>query len=102
MKQLTFFTLSLVFSVVVYAQSPEERIEAFEAQIAQLDEQKKGLLGQVEEIKLEMVRRDLKAIGLPAETYIEHSAMMLEYDEQGRGVWTDKPATMPADMTSYA
>ena len=28
--------------------------------------------------------------------------MMLEYDEQGRGVWTDKPATMPADMTSYA
>lgn len=28
--------------------------------------------------------------------------LMMDYDEQGRGVWTDKPATMPADMTSYA
>jgi len=28
--------------------------------------------------------------------------LMVDYDEQGRGVWTDKPATMPADMTSYA
>lgn len=28
--------------------------------------------------------------------------MMLAYDEQGRGVWTDKPAIMPTDMTSYA
>ncbi len=28
--------------------------------------------------------------------------IMLDYDDLGRGVWTDKPATMPADITSYA
>ena len=81
MKKLTFFVLGLALSLTISAQSPEERIENIEGQIAQLDEQKKTLLSQVEEIKLEMVRRDLKAIGLPAETYVEHSAMMLEYDE---------------------
>ncbi|MEL7251739.1 MAG: DNA/RNA non-specific endonuclease [Bacteroidota bacterium] len=81
MMKLSFFTLSMVLSLALYAQPVEDRIESIEAEIAQLDEQKKVLLGQVEELKLERVRTDLKAIGLPSETYIEHSAMILEYDE---------------------
>ncbi len=77
----TLLSLFLTFTISLGAQSIEEQLQGLEQEIDALEVQQDVLRSQAEELKLERVRRDLKAVGLPAETYIEHSAMMLEYDE---------------------
>lgn len=80
-KTSTFLTLLIAFTIALEAQTIEAQLQQIEQKVEALEIQQDALRSQAEELKLEKIRRDLKAIGLPAESYIEHSAMMLEYDE---------------------
>jgi endonuclease G len=63
------------------AQPLEQRLDDLQAQLEQLDAQRQTLLGEVEDLKLQRIRRDLRAVGLPTQHFIEHSALALEYAE---------------------
>lgn len=71
----------LIASVVIQAQSLDEALAAAEKRKEGFDKMRSEVLGQIEEIRLQMIRRDLKAVGLPGQNFIEHSAMILEYSE---------------------
>lgn len=85
MKKSIFRHLPLLLllfgSSSVFAQTLESEQQRIETQIGQIDRQKAALTGQLEDVKLRMVQRDLEAIGLPSGAYIMHSAMALEYSE---------------------
>lgn len=63
------------------AQQLDQDLEQLESRIEQLDQHRRTLLDQVEDLKLRRIRRDLQAVGLPSATFIEHSALALEYAE---------------------
>ena len=65
------------FSPTASTQTLEGEQHRIETQLTQIDQQKTQLNGQLEEIKLRMVQRDLEAIVLPSALYIQHSAMAL-------------------------
>lgn len=69
-----------------YAQPPKEKLASLNKQLEALKKQEEQLVSQIEDVKLEQVRVDLKANGLPrlkpGETVVEHLAMMLVYDEE--------------------
>lgn len=77
---LTALLLSIVLAAS--AQQLDADIDALNQQLAELARQRQQLGGQLEELKLQRIQRDLKAIGLPSEDYILHSAMALEYAEE--------------------
>ncbi|MEL6355856.1 MAG: DNA/RNA non-specific endonuclease, partial [Bacteroidota bacterium] len=62
-------------------QQLEHRLADIDAELHQLSERELQLRRQAEELKLEVVQRDLLTIGLPSNNYITHSAMVLEYAE---------------------
>lgn len=78
-------TLILIFllcgSGFLLAQSLEVQIADIDQDLSQLAEQQQQLEQQLEALKLASVRRDLKAIGLPSDNFVEHSAMLLSYNE---------------------
>ena len=77
-----FLLLWLLFCPVwLWAQNLDEQLRDVEVQLEALEAQKAVLTEQLEGIKLERVQRDLKAVGLPGEAYIMHSAMALQYAE---------------------
>ncbi|MEM9835099.1 MAG: DNA/RNA non-specific endonuclease [Bacteroidota bacterium] len=63
------------------AQSIESQLSNINQELNALSEQEAALQERAENLKLTMIRRDLKAIGLPSDNYVEHSAMILEYAE---------------------
>ncbi|MCB9292460.1 MAG: DNA/RNA non-specific endonuclease [Lewinellaceae bacterium] len=75
----TFF---LVFVFLASAQQLDADIDALNQQLAELARQRQQLESQLEELKLQRIQRDLRAIGLPSENYILHSALALEYAEE--------------------
>ncbi|MCO6493737.1 MAG: DNA/RNA non-specific endonuclease [Phaeodactylibacter sp.] len=75
---LLFLTLSLRPA----AQQLDADIDALSQQLAELARQRQQLESRLEGLKLQRIQRDLKAIGLPSEGYILHSAMALEYAEE--------------------
>lgn len=80
--KLIITALFLFAALLAAAQPLEDKIEAVNQQLAELARQRKALEGQLEGLKLQRIQRDLKAIGLPSEDYILHSAMALEYAEE--------------------
>lgn len=74
--------LFLFIALLAAAQPLEAEIEAVNQQLGELARQREALEGQLEGLKLQRIQRDLKAIGLPSEDYILHSAMALEYAEE--------------------
>lgn len=80
--KLIITALFLFAALLAAAQPLEAEIEAVNQQLAELARQRKALEGQLEGLKLQRIQRDLKAIGLPSEDYILHSAMALEYAEE--------------------
>jgi len=84
MKKITVLLLLIIHLIggPLTSQTLENQVSTLDQEIAQLDAQKAALLRQVEDLKLQMIRRDLKAVGLPSAEFIEHSAMLLEYSEQ--------------------
>lgn len=75
-------TLFLAFILFASAQPLDTQIEGLNQQLAELARQRQQLEGQLEELKLQRIQRDLKAIGLPSEDFILHSALALEYAEE--------------------
>ena len=73
--------LFLFFFFFASAQQLDANIDALNQQLAELARQRQELESQLENLKLQRIQRDLKAIGLPSEDYILHSAMALEYAE---------------------
>jgi len=63
------------------AQNLDQQIQSVTTSIEEL-KRREGVLGeQLEALKLQRIRRDLKAVGLPSAGYIEHQALFLAYDE---------------------
>ena len=71
----------LLAYTAAHAQSLEQSLAAAEHRKTILDQQRDSLAGEIEELHLAMIRRNLKAVGLPGDDWIEHSAMILEYSE---------------------
>lgn len=82
MKSFLLFLLLLPSSFYLQGQEIDAKIQKAEAALNALRQEEKKLLSEIEDYKLEKVRLDIKAIGLPSQNYIEHSAMFLEYDEE--------------------
>lgn len=70
----------------ISAQTLTEKLEVLNGKLESVKQEERKILSQIEELKLEQVRIDLRANGLPVlkpgEKVIEHSAMMLVYDEE--------------------
>ncbi|HMQ47014.1 MAG TPA: DNA/RNA non-specific endonuclease [Saprospiraceae bacterium] len=81
MKSLLSFLLFFPIVFSLKSQEIDVKIKQAEATLQALRQEEKKLLAEIEDYKLEKVRIDIKAIGLPSQNYIEHSAMFLEYDE---------------------
>lgn len=64
------------------AQNLDEQLRTVEAELEALDAQKATLNERLGGLKMQRIQRDLKAIGLPSEDYIMHSAMALQYAEK--------------------
>ena len=73
--------LFLTLSFMASAQQLDTEISAVNQQLEELARQRQQLEEQLEGLKLQRIQRDLKAVGLPSEDYILHSAMALEYAE---------------------
>ena len=74
------------FTNFLIAQAPTGELIELQKQLEDLEEKKKSILAQIEDIKLSTVREDLNSYGLPAtlpdEKVISHSAMSLVYSEE--------------------
>ncbi|NBC24051.1 MAG: DNA/RNA non-specific endonuclease [Bacteroidetes bacterium] len=66
------------------AQAPpiDEVLDSLKAELSEVNQARNRILSLLEEAKLAKIRADLKTWGLPDSPYIEHTAMMLSYNEQ--------------------
>ena len=83
-KPFLAFALVLMFTLPVQqvcTQTLEEQLSQLDQKLETLRAQQSEVATQVEAVKLNMIQRDLKNIGLPSENYIMHSALALEYAE---------------------
>ncbi len=63
------------------AQNLDEQLKAALAEKVELNTLLSKLNTKIEGLKAQKIINDLKAFGLPSDNYIQHSAMILEYDE---------------------
>lgn len=73
--------LWLTLPTWLMAQNLDQNILNVQADIQQVESQKKMLESRLENLKLQRVQRDLRDVGLPSKNYILHTAMALEYAE---------------------
>jgi len=64
------------------AQDLQTDILNVQQELQDLREEESALLDRLESLQLAKIRADLKSVGLPSGDYIEHSALLLEYDEE--------------------
>ncbi len=85
MRTWIFTILLFVTAISGRAQSLETQLQNTAKQIAAVEDQKRKLLLQAEDLKLAKIQRDLHANGLPAtiagETIVQHAAMCMVYSE---------------------
>ncbi|MBK8503106.1 MAG: DNA/RNA non-specific endonuclease [Saprospiraceae bacterium] len=74
--------LFLCLASIIHGQSLEKDLDNLQSHLEDLDVERVQGEGEIEEVKFQMIRRDLLAVGLPSAEFITHNAMMLEYDEQ--------------------
>ena len=60
----------------------ENQLQALEAELDLLKKEQNIVEEKIIDIKEAQIIEQLKTLGLPSQNYIEHSAMILEYDEQ--------------------
>lgn len=77
----TLLLILLLACATAQAQDLENNLSVAEQKKNELKQQRAEVTKQIEEIRLAMIRRDLKTVGLPGSNIIEHSAMILEYSE---------------------
>lgn len=84
-KKTLFLIIVTFFALGVNSQSTLNSISTIENKIELLNKEQEELYNQLEDLKLEKLRSDLYAIGLPKleknETLINHTAMSLVYNE---------------------
>ncbi|HMP92925.1 MAG TPA: DNA/RNA non-specific endonuclease [Phnomibacter sp.] len=85
---IALWALALHLCVYTRAQAPTQvttKIQAIEQELKKLDSIKSQLLAQREDLKLEKIRADIRAVGLPqgpgSDQIVWHSAMALAYSE---------------------
>lgn len=85
MRQLISWAFILALPACLWSQDLGRELQKLEAQKQSLDEQKAALIEQIENIRLQKIRADLKKVGLPkdgvAGELVEHAAMILNYSE---------------------
>ncbi len=86
MRIVLFVFCALFFSEYLQAQAPMGELMELEMQLESIEEKKKEILSQIEDVRLNNLRADLNSFGLPAvsadEKVISHSAMSLVYSEE--------------------
>lgn len=85
MKRIVW--LFFLFPILLSAQNdPKVVLKQLESDLVGLQKQQESVLGKIETVKLELLRNDLEASGLPelreGEKLIKHSAMYLVYSEE--------------------
>lgn len=79
------FICFLLLPCSVVSQSLEQKISVLGNQLDSVEKAKKSITEKIEDLKLEKIRRDINAAGLPSnehpENIVWHSAYALEYDE---------------------
>lgn len=81
-SQLLLLLLSFAAFLDLHAQPIQKQLDSLTAILEAMDAQRSQVLSQLEGVKLNKIRVDLKAWGLPDSAYITHSAMMLSYNEE--------------------
>ena len=81
MRKLPLPCFLLLVSLLAAGQSIEQGLDNKRLDQLRAEELLASLLIEVEDLKLEQARRDLKASGLPVGKQIEHAAMILSYAE---------------------
>jgi len=81
MKTL-FTTVLLCLPILIFTQEIDQKIKKVNNQIKKNQQEQQELQETLENLKLNKIIQDLKAVGLPSDNYIEHSAMALEYAEK--------------------
>lgn len=79
--QRTIFYFLLLTSSFLCGQTTADVLAAKEGQAAELRAQLAATEAAIEDLKLTQVTEDLRAIGRPAGTVVEHTALHLSYDE---------------------
>lgn len=86
MSKWIFGALLVLLTIQGNAQTLETQLQNASKQLSGIEDQKRKLLAQVEDLKLAKIQRDLHANGLPAiaagEEIIQHTAMCLVYSEK--------------------
>ncbi len=80
--KITCSLLFFFFTLSISAQNIDANISQKLDSIDFLNMQISDLADEVEKLKLKRIIRDLKSVGLPSEDYVEHSAMILSYNEK--------------------
>jgi len=81
-SQLLLLFLCFAAFLDLHAQPIQKQLDSLTAILEEMDAQRSQVLSQLEGVKLNKIRVDLKAWGLPDSAYITHSAMMLSYNEE--------------------
>jgi len=81
MKKIPLSIAILLCHVFLSGQPLEQQLGTKNQEIEALQDRQTAILTEVEDLKLQMIRRDLKRVGLPGDDYVEHSAMLLSYAE---------------------
>ena len=81
-SQLLLLFLCFAAFLDLQAQPIQKQLDSLTAILEAMDAQRSQVLSQLEGVKLNKIRVDLKAWGLPDSAYITHSAMMLSYNEE--------------------
>ncbi len=71
----------MLLATAMTAQNVDEQINALNGELIKLELKKTQILEKLEGLKFQRINRDLKAVGLPSNNFVEHSAMILEYSE---------------------
>jgi len=82
MRCLALTLLFITPALFLSAQDVEAELTAIQAKKSALVAQIADLDTVIETIKFQKIIQDLKKIGLPSSSFIEHSAMILEYAEE--------------------
>lgn len=86
MHRLFLSVICCVAPLFIAGQSADPRLLQLQIELEEVRQEENRILSKMEEIKLELLRQDLHAVGLPAlrpgEEIVHHLAFSLVYDEE--------------------
>ncbi len=73
---------AVVFPLGVDGQTTPETLEQYRSELKRIEATQDSIRGLIETVRLEELRAEMHALGFPEDDFIEHSAMVLAYDER--------------------